>query len=126
MTGAMDNYSVLGVPVTVSDLEMVSIIAEALNIESYKTLYPTYYEQALQDKFARDDESIEMIDLLMAGRNFDLCTLFASTIPTMPWLFRNLVASKSTSFASQYSSGEKSAQAALEKIVHAYEDNAEN
>ena len=126
MTGAMDNYSVLGVPVTVSDLEMVSIIAEALNIESYKTLYPTYYEQALQDKFARDDESIEMIDLLMAGRNFDLCTLFASTIPTMPWLFRNLVASKSTSFASQYSSGEKSAQAALEKIVPAYEDNAEN
>ena len=125
MTGAMDNYSVLGIPVTVSDLEMVSIITESLNIESYKTLFPTYYEAALQDKYARDAESIEMIDILMQGRNFDFCTLFASTIPGMPWLFRELVASKSTSFASKYSSNEKGALKAIEKIVKAYEENAD-
>ena len=77
---------------TVSDPEMVSIITEAMNIESYKTLYPTYYKQALQDKFSRDEESIEMIDLLISGRNFDFCTLFSSNIPGMPWMFRTLVA----------------------------------
>ncbi|MBQ7301058.1 MAG: hypothetical protein IJW77_14595 [Clostridia bacterium] len=126
MTGAMDNYSVLGIPVTVSDLEMASLITESLNIESYKTLFPTYYEQALQSKYARDAESIEMIDILMQGRNFDFCTLFASTIPGMPWLFRELVASKSTSFASKYSASEKGALKAIEKIVKAYEDNAES
>ena len=126
MTGAMDNYSVLGIPVTVSDLEMASLITEALNIESYKTLFPTYYEQALQDKYARDAESIEMIDLLMAGRNFDFCTLFSSTIPGMPWMFRELVANKSTAFASKYSASEKNALKAIEKIVQAYEDNADN
>ena len=125
MTGAMDNYSVLGIPVTVSDIEMVSLITESLNIESYKTLFPTYYEQALQDKYARDAESIEMIDILMQGRNFDFCTLFASSIPGMPWLFRTLVASKSTSFASQYSTNEKGALKAIEKIIKAYEDNAD-
>ncbi|MBQ8578941.1 MAG: hypothetical protein IJ449_13405 [Clostridia bacterium] len=126
LTGAMDNYSVLGIPVTVSDTEMVSLITEALNIESYKTLFPTYYEQALQDKYARDDESIEMIDILMAGRNFDFCTLFSSTIPTMPWLFRQLVAGKSTDFASKYSGGEKAALKALDDILTAYEKNADN
>lgn len=125
MTGAMDNYSVLGVPVTVSDIELVSIITEALNIESYKTLFPTYYEQALQDKYARDAESIEMIDLLMAGRNFDFCTLFSSTISGIPFLFRELVAQKSTAFASKYNSNEKSAIKAIENIVKAYEDNSE-
>jgi hypothetical protein len=43
----------------------------------------------------------------------------------MPWLFRSLVASKSTSFASQYQSNEKGALKALEKIVKAYEENAD-
>ena len=125
MTGAMDNYSVLGIPVTVSDLEMASLITESLNIESYKTLFPTYYEQALQNKYARDAESIEMIDILMAGRNFDFCTLFSSSIPGMPWLFRELVASKSTSFASKYKASEKGAQKGLEKVIKAYEEHAD-
>ena len=125
MTGAMDNYSVLGVPVTVSDLEMVSIITESLNIESYKTLFPTYYEQALQSKYARDAESIEMIDTLMAGRNFDFCTLFSSTIIGIPFMVRELVAGKSTAFASKYKSLEKGAQKGLEKVLKAYEENAD-
>ena len=126
MTGAMDNYSVLGVPVTVSDLEMVSLITESLNIESYKTLFPTYYEQALQSKYARDAESIEMIDILMAGRNFDFCTLFSSTIIGIPFMVRELVAGKSTAFASKYKSLEKGAQKGLEKVLKAYEENADS
>ncbi len=125
MTGAMDNYSVLGIPVTVSDVEMASLITESLNIESYKTLFPTYYEQALQSKYARDAESIEMIDILMAGRNFDFCTLFSSTISGIPFMVRELVANKSTAFASKYTSAEKGALKAIEKIVQAYEDNAD-
>lgn len=125
MTGAMDNYSVLGIPVTVTDVEMASLITEALNIESYKTLFPTYYEQALQSKYARDAESIEMIDILMAGRNFDFCTLFSSTISGIPFMVRELVASKSTAFASKYQSKEKAALKAIEQIVKAYEDNAD-
>lgn len=126
MTGAMDNYSVLGIPVTVSDPEMVSIITEALNIESYKTLYPTYYKQALQDKFSRDEESIEMIDLLISGRNFDFCTLFSSNIPGMPWMFRTLVAANSNDFASAYAASEAAAQIELDRILEAYEKNADN
>ncbi|MBE6659162.1 MAG: hypothetical protein E7604_12070 [Ruminococcaceae bacterium] len=125
MTGAMDNYSVLGIPVTVTDVEMASLITESLNIESYKTLFPTYYEQALQSKYARDAESIEMIDILMAGRNFDFCTLFSSTISGIPFMVRELVASKSTAFASKYQSKEKAALKAIEQIVKAYEDNAD-
>jgi hypothetical protein len=124
MTGAMDNYSVLGVPVTAQDLDMISIITEAMNAESYKSLFPVYYEQALQNKFARDTESIEMIDLLMSGRNFDFCTLFSANITGMPWLFRGLVASKRTDFASQYAQSEKGALAGLEKVLAAYEANA--
>lgn len=126
MTGAMDNYSVLGVPHTEKDPEMSSIITEALNIESYKTLFPTYYQEALQDKFARDTESIEMLDLLMKGRNFDFVTLFSSTISGIPWLIRGLVQQKSTDFASAYTKVEKAAQKGLDSVVKAYEENAQS
>lgn len=125
LTGAMDNYTVLGVPTTATDLEMISIITESLNIESYKTLFPTYYEQALQNKFSRDTESIEMVDILMKGRNFDFVTLFSSNISGMPWLFRSLVASKSNSFASSYASAEKAATIGLDKVVDAYLNNSQ-
>ncbi len=126
MTGAMDNYSVLGIPITVTDIEMVSIITEALNIESYKTLYPTYYEQALQNKYARDAESIQMIDMLMQGRNFDFSTLFTSNMNYISTLFRDVVNSKALNFASQYTKIEKEALKGLEDVLKAYEKNANN
>lgn len=126
MTGAMDNYSVLGVPITASNTEMISIITESLNVESYKTLFPTYYEQALQNKYSRDEESIEMINLLMEGRNFDFSTLFAGQITGMSTLFREVINSKSGDFASKYAGKEKSALAGLEKVLEAYEKNQAN
>ncbi len=126
MTGAMDNYSVLGIPITVTDIEMVSIITEALNIESYKTLYPTYYEQALQNKYARDTESIEMIDMLMQGRTFDFSTLFTTNMNFMSTLFRDVINAKTMNFASQYKRREKEALKGLEDVLEAYEKNADN
>jgi len=122
----MDNYSVLGVPITASDTEMISIITESLNVESYKTLYPTYYEQALQNKYSRDEESIEMINLLMEGRNFDFSTLFSTETNYVYTLFREVVSSKSTDFASRYAGKEKQALNGLAKILEAYEKNAAN
>lgn len=126
MTGAMDNYSVLGVPITASNTEMISIITEALNVESYKTLFPTYYEEALQNKYSRDEESIAMINLLMEGRNFDFSTLFSAQITGMSTLFRGVINSKNADFASRYASVEKSAQEGLEKVLEAYEKNQTN
>ena len=86
----------------------------------------TYYEQALQNKYSRDEESIEMINLLMEGRNFDFSTLFAGQITGMSTLFREVINSKSGDFASKYAGKEKSALAGLEKVLEAYEKNQAN
>ena len=125
MTGAMDNYSVLGIPITVTDPEMVSIITESLNVESYRTLFSVYYEQALQNKYSRDPESIEMINMLMEGRNFDFSTLFAGQITGMSTLFRTVINSKNADFASNYAKIAKVAKKGLEKVLKAYEDHAD-
>lgn len=123
MTGAMDQHSVLSMPNTLADPEFASLITEALNMESYKTLFPTYYVEALQNKYARDENTIEMLDVVMQGRNFDLATLFSDQLSGLTWVFRNTVAKKSTDFASAYKSLENGANRAIEKIIKAYQDN---
>ncbi|MCR5263863.1 MAG: hypothetical protein K6D94_08325, partial [Clostridiales bacterium] len=59
------------VPMTCQDPERTGTILEALNAETYKTVVPAYYEIALKVKYARDNESIQMLDMIMANRVFD-------------------------------------------------------
>ena len=46
----------------VRDAHRTSAIIEALSYEGYIYLRPKYYETMLQNKFLRDQESIEMLD----------------------------------------------------------------
>jgi len=66
----------LCIPITVKDFERTGIITDALAGESYYTLIPAYYDVQLKTKFARDDESSEMLDIIFAGRKFDLGLLY--------------------------------------------------
>lgn len=50
------------IPSTAPDNERTSIIVEALAYEGYSYLRPLYYETMLQNKYLRDEESIEMLD----------------------------------------------------------------
>lgn len=124
LTSDMDNYSVLGVPITCKNIDMVSVITESMNVESYRTVFPAYYEKALKGKYARDEESIEMIDMVMAGRRFDFATLYtaASDLNALNTIVQASVRSKNADFASRYMSNEKVLKKKLEKIVKAFEE----
>lgn len=52
----------MAIPTTASDLERTSIILEALAYEGYSYLRPLYYKTMLQNKYLRDEESVEMLD----------------------------------------------------------------
>lgn len=55
-----------------SDEEITGLILEALVYESRYLLLPAYYDVNLKTKFARDDESSAMIDIILANRLYDL------------------------------------------------------
>jgi hypothetical protein len=48
------------------------IILEAFGYEGLKYLTPAYYEISLKTKFARDNDSSEMLDLILSGLSADL------------------------------------------------------
>lgn len=60
------------VPVTNSDPERTSVIMEALASGSARYVFPAYYEKAVSQKVLRDEQSVEMIDLIRFNRVIDI------------------------------------------------------
>ena len=119
-TNSMDNYSLLSVPVTVKDLEFVGHITEALTIESHNSVFPAYYDVALTDKYARDQDSVEMLDIMMAGRKYDFSILHNDKLQNLPYMFRNLIAAESTDFSSSYAKVKKAMKKGMNSLIEDY------
>jgi hypothetical protein len=62
----------VSIPTGGDDDERTSTIIEALAYGGYKYITPAYYDIALKSKYARDEESSEMLDIILAGRSADL------------------------------------------------------
>ncbi|MCL2158250.1 MAG: hypothetical protein FWH48_02460 [Oscillospiraceae bacterium] len=68
----VEYYMAMQVPITNADLERAGVMLEALNSESAKTIIPAYYEIALKSKYARDDDSAQMLDLIFSTLVVDI------------------------------------------------------
>jgi len=64
------------VPNYAPDLERTSIIMETLAVESKNITVPAYMDTALRTKYARDDDSQDMLDIIHANRTMDLGDTF--------------------------------------------------
>ena len=53
------------IPLTAADPEMSAAVADALNYLSYDIVWPTYREVVLEQKNLRNEESIEILDIIL-------------------------------------------------------------
>ncbi len=65
------------IPVSALDPAESGFILEAMSAKSREILRPAYYETALSLKYLRDQESIEMLDLVIDNRAYELEQAFA-------------------------------------------------
>jgi hypothetical protein len=108
------------IPITCTKVDIVSAVIEALSAESYRTVMPAYYETALKVKYARDDISSQMIDIIHDSLWTDFTYIYSPALSDIGTIFRALMGAKSFDLASQYATKEKSVQTGLDKIVAAY------
>jgi len=108
------------VPITVSDFDRTSIIIEAMCVEGYKKLVPTYYEIVLKTKYARDDESADMLDYIKNGSVVDYGYLNNTLTAELALIGTNLVQKNNPNFTSYYEGLERSVQSKIDKLI---EDN---
>jgi len=62
----------LCVPALVADPERTGIILEELAYQGKTILTPAYYDQTLVGQTMRDEESVEMLDIIFASRVYDV------------------------------------------------------
>jgi len=74
-----DGCSSFVIPVTVPDLEFVGIVTELMAAKSYEMIRPAVYDVALKTKIARDDESAEMLDIILDSMIFEFTNIYANT-----------------------------------------------
>ncbi len=63
--------SMLCIPISVSDTDKSSAVAEAIAYFSQDTVRTAYYDINLEGKFFTDNESLEMLDIILATRIYD-------------------------------------------------------
>jgi len=112
------NTNSISVPIINTDMERTGIMLESLSFESSLTTLPAYIETSVKTKYARDEESAEMLDLIFASRAFDLGLIFN-------WgssgLYTSMLNSGAETFASKIASSSASYIAAMQKTVDLFE-----
>ncbi len=117
---SLDEFTMFVIPNDAKDVEMTSIILEALAAESYKKVVPAFYDVALKTKGARDDESAEMIDMIRDGLTFDFGYLNSGALGGVGHLWVNLIRNDNDNVASEYAAKEATYKENLEKILKVY------
>lgn len=106
----------VSVPITAMDTEFVGIVTEALAAESWKTVTPAVFDTALKYRGARDETSIQVIEMIEPGCVIDFGFVFGD-YSNMGFLMSSLMGEKKNNFASYYASKKTSWEKNLQKIV---------
>ena len=111
---------VVTVTVAVKDQEMSGAIVEAMAAKSMYTLTPAYYDVAITRKYMRDEESIEMLDIILQDRRYDLGYIY--NWGNMYANIRSMIVAGKDTFASTWEKGQSSFNSAMEKTLAKYEE----
>ena len=113
--------SMMCIPATMQDSERFGIITETLAYTSRNIVLPAYYDVSLTTKFTRDDESSEMIDIIIKNRIFDIGYVYNDNTGSLGFIINDLIQAKKTQFASTIEKKEAAALKALQKLIDSFD-----
>ncbi|MHB1154492.1 MAG: hypothetical protein ACYCWE_19925 [Eubacteriales bacterium] len=113
ITGITDAY--WAIPITVYDnLDVVSVITEALSCQNYNNVLPAYFETALQTKLADASDDVEMLNIIKNTLTIDFGFTYQLAL-------QNLYGeTKSDKLSSYFASVEKQADKKLVKLLESF------
>ncbi|MCL1794016.1 MAG: extracellular solute-binding protein [Oscillospiraceae bacterium] len=120
MTGSQDHFSMLAIPISCSETELVGAALEALSAESYRSVTPAFYEIALKTKYLRDDESAMMLDIIRDGLSFNFGAYHTDSMGDLRLQYSFHMIDKKSDWVSFYEKNESRYQAGLEKTIDNY------
>ncbi len=112
------HHTCLAVPKTCKDTDFVGTMVEALSAESWKTVTPTLYEIALKTRYLRDNESKEVMDLIINGSTFDFGSVYDNW-KGFAFMLERMMMNANPNFESYYSSQYSTARTHYKSLVKA-------
>ncbi len=130
-TVPFESYSIYQIPCTLpeEDYEMVGAVMEAMNAESWKTVSPTFYDEAMKGRYSVDQTTADILDLIMESRIFDWgyqVAIFAPGLAKTPFVYACMIADNNTDLASTLAENWDKSVEALELCISFYEDEYVN
>ncbi|MCR5262514.1 MAG: hypothetical protein K6D94_01465 [Clostridiales bacterium] len=112
-----DQFTSYYVPVTVTDdrAEAVGAFLDLFGAESYDTVFNAYYENALSYKYMQNEESVEMLHLIVDSMRIDPSAVYSDEGGVKVEL-RNMIAKKTNSFVSDLAKVESRINGVLEDL----------
>lgn len=111
----------MGIPVTSAEPEFSGFMLEALSAASTTTSLPAYYDISCKTKYAYNESTGEMLDLIFDGIQYDLSMIYS--IGKITNILRvDLPKKKENTFVSLCERYRKSADKALDNLVTAIEE----
>lgn len=121
-TVSQHTCGLMSIPVTISDPSRDGIILDALAAESKNLVQPAFYEVNLQGKYTRDNESGEMLEIILANRVYDLGCIYS--FGDFANQYQNMTLTKNPDIASLTAKYESKVTAAIDKVVEQYREIA--
>ncbi|MBQ3636944.1 MAG: hypothetical protein II953_01150 [Clostridia bacterium] len=111
-------YTLYGIPIDARDPAMSAAVLEAMASESFRTVSPALFENAFKVKYAQDEQSSLMYDLIRSTVSFDFGRVFNNDLGGLTYsLFRGAVVGGNTNWASTIKANEKVLNKQLEKLT---------
>ncbi len=107
--------SFLMVPVTNMQFDMTGHVMDALGYYGQKYVTPAYIETTVLNKTMRDDDSAEMLELILDSRSYDIANYY--NWGSVYSLASTMCSNKNTDFASEYARIAEKVQTAIDTTI---------
>ena len=104
------------VPITCNDAEKMGSILEVMAAYSNKYVRPAYFDTTLNFKYAQDETSQKMLDIILTGGEFELGTVY--NWGNLGTQLTSLIQSPSDKWASTFEKINDKVKAAIEKTIN--------
>ena len=93
---------------------------EALSAANRKTVVPVLYEDALKEKYSRDEVTAEMLDILSRNIYYDFAYVNDAALNSLCNVYFDAIVAGNPNVASVYKSHERMSQKLLDKLLDRY------
>ena len=106
----------MSIPVTNGKLEDTAAILDALSYLTYRDVMDDFYDGKLSNKSLRNDDSVEMLEIIRETRVFDFGLIYGWNATYMN-LFRVCIQQHTTEFMSSVESVRESVEASIDEVM---------